>query len=61
VTCQVENCADGAYDVSVVPHWNVTEAVVEREHTSTRALCRHAEIALQLREAGWSLTERVAA
>jgi hypothetical protein len=61
LTCQVSSSATQAgYDVCVVPHENVASAVIEGVDTATGALQRHAEIAMQLREAGWSLTHRTA-
>jgi hypothetical protein len=54
------NTRDAAsYDVCVVPHWNVSAAVVETVDTPGRALLRHAEIARNLRETGWLVVDRV--
>ena len=60
LTCRVDARATSSYDVSVVPHWNVSAAAVERLETPGRALQRHAEIAKQLREGGWLLAHRTA-
>jgi len=59
LTCLLQRSgADSSYDICVVPHWDVTSAVVEETETPIRAFCRHAEIALALRTAGWSVVER---
>jgi len=50
--------AASSYDVCVVPHWNVSAAVVETVETPGRALLRHAEIARHLRETGWLVVDR---
>jgi hypothetical protein len=61
LTCQVDASATrSSYDVSVVPHWNVAAGAIETVDTPGRALQRHAEIAKQLREHGWSLARRTA-
>jgi hypothetical protein len=39
--------------VCVLPHWNLSDSMVERFNAPASALRRHAEIASQLREAGW--------
>ena len=59
VTCEIDECEDGAgYEVSVVPHWDVASAIVEPADTTVAALRRHAEIASELREAGWAVARR---
>lgn len=60
LTCEVDARGAGHYDVCVVPHWDVSASVVESFDREFRALERHAEIALRLREAGW-ITDRPAA
>ncbi len=61
LTCQVNSSGNQpGYDVCVVPHENVASSVVFGAETAAGALQRHAEIAMQLREAGWSLTHRTA-
>jgi hypothetical protein len=52
-------CA-GNYDVSVVPHWDVSAAAIERFDGAVTAFERHAELARYLRENGWHLTSRLA-
>jgi hypothetical protein len=59
LTCRVDARAT-SYDVSVVPHWNVSASAVEALETPGRALQRHAEIAKQLREGGWLVAHRTA-
>jgi len=58
ITCQIENDPRGSYDVCVVPHWDVSSTVVEVEQEPIGAFRRHADIARQLRAAGWSLSRR---
>ncbi len=54
LTCAVENSGQrSSYDVCVLPHWNLSDATVERFDAPASALWRHAEIASQLRQAGW--------
>ena len=60
LTCRVDARAASSYDVLVVPHWNISAAVIETLETPGRALQRHAEIAKQLREGGWLVAHRTA-
>ena len=54
ITCAVENSGErSSFDVCVLPHWNLSDSTVERFDAPASALRRHAEIASQLREAGW--------
>jgi hypothetical protein len=54
LTCAVENSGErSSFDVCVLPHWNLSDATVERFDAPASALRRHAEIASRLREAGW--------
>lgn len=54
LTCAVENSGQASsYNVCVLPHWNLSDSMVERFKAPASALRRHAEIASQLREAGW--------
>jgi hypothetical protein len=54
LTCAVENSGErSSYDVCVLPHWDLSDSTVERFDAPASALRRHAEIALQLRQAGW--------
>ena len=59
LTCQVDAHVNGAaYDVCVVPHWDVNAASIEVISTPGRAFQRHAEIAMRLRDADWFVTAR---
>ena len=59
ITCQLENDPQAAsYDVCVVPHWDVSSAIVEGAQEPIGAFRRHADIARRLRAAGWSLDRR---
>jgi hypothetical protein len=59
ITCQLENnVAGSSYDVCVVPHWDVAATVIEGASTSLDGLRRHAQIARELRAAGWALDRR---
>ena len=44
-----------AFEVATVPLWDVTRAAVETFDSSREAFHRHAAIAADLREAGWTL------
>ncbi len=59
LTCRVDAHLDRArFDVSLVPHCNIAAAAIELADTPTRALQRHAEIAMRLRDAGWLMIAR---
>jgi len=53
ITCEIDANKDRAYDVCVVPHWDVSASVIERFDTEYQAFERHAEVVRHLREAGW--------
>ena len=53
LTCGVSR-AEAAFEVMTVPHWDIKRASVERFSCAKEALQRHAEIAVLLRESGWS-------
>ena len=55
VTCEIRVSGAAAHDVCVVPHWDLSSAVVERYPRPVSALRRHAEIAQAFREAGWKM------
>lgn len=61
LTCGVDFTSQRSYEVCVVPHHDVNATVIESFDSSLSALKRHADIALRLREAGWSVMDRVAA
>lgn len=46
----------GSYDVCVVPHWDVSSSVVEPFAHPVAALRRHAEIACNFQQAGFSVS-----
>ena len=54
LTCEIRSFGK-TYDVSVVPHWDVSASVIESFERPASALRRHAEIASYFRQAGWSL------
>ena len=58
LTCEVDVDAAGGYAVSVIPHWDVSRAAIERFEAAVPALERHAEMARYLRESGWHLADR---
>jgi len=53
LTCEIRSSGK-TYDVSVVPHWDVSASVIESFDRPASALRRHAEIASDFRQAGWS-------
>jgi hypothetical protein len=61
ITCQLDLRGRRSYEVSVLPHWDPSSAVIERFDTATPALLRHAQLACRFREAGWMVIDHVAA
>jgi hypothetical protein len=59
ITCEVDMNAGHACDVSVIPHWNAAAAFIEHFGGPVQAMERHAELAQELRDAGWVVTEHV--
>ena len=56
LTCQLDREGHQAsYTLSLVPHWDVREAVTETFEAGVSAFRRHASIAEQLRSQGWTL------
>lgn len=53
ITCELGASGTGTYEVSVVPHSDVSAGVIETFAAAQRAFYRHAELAQQLRESGW--------
>jgi hypothetical protein len=45
----------GSYEVCIVPHWDVSQTVVEQYARPADALRRHAEIAGAFRQSGWAV------
>ena len=56
LTCGVDQESDrSSYTLSLVPNSNVNDATIEMFESGVVALQRHAGIAAQLRELGWTL------
>jgi len=56
VTCQLDREGPrSSYTLSLVPHWDVRQAAIERFDAGVSAFRRHAAIADQLRSQGWTL------
>ena len=60
LTCEVRMDARGAFDVCVVPLWDVKAAVIESYDRAATALRRHAEVAAAFRQAGWVVARQTA-
>jgi hypothetical protein len=57
LACEIDTSNAGrSYDVRIVPRADLAAPVVEHFESCRSALCRHAEIAAQLRQAGWMLS-----
>lgn len=61
LTCELDARGRHTFDVSLVPHWNLSASVVERFHDAVAAMERHAALARALREAGWVVVNHAAA
>jgi hypothetical protein len=55
LACEVRIDEYGAFDVCVVPFWDVKSTVIEGYGRAASALQRHAEIAAAFRQTGWVL------
>ena len=56
LTCQLDREGHQAsYTLSLVPHWDVRQAVSETFDAGVTAFRRHAAVADQLRNQGWTL------
>ena len=53
ITCEIDANPAPAFEVSLVPHWNVSASAIERFDGAHDAFLRHAEVARRLRDAGW--------
>jgi len=58
LSCELRVSGSKVYDVCVIPHWDVSSAVVEPFDRPAGALRRHAEISSHFRRAGWILTRQ---
>ena len=61
LTCQVAKARRRAYAVALVPHWDVRSTAVESFGQVTSAMRRHAAIAEELRNHGWTIRTYTAA
>jgi hypothetical protein len=58
ITCCIAMVDDGsAFDVCVLPHWDLSASTIARFEDAAKAFERHAEIALMLRQAGWTTAQ----
>lgn len=57
LTCSVTANGAAGFDVCVVPHWNLSAAIVQRCDHAAAAFALHAEIAIGLRRKGWVVME----
>jgi hypothetical protein len=56
ITCQLDREGQqAAYMLSLVPRWDVRQAVVETFDAGVSAFRRHATLADELRRQGWTL------
>ena len=60
ITCEVDMNETQTCDVSVIPHWDFASAFVEHFDGPIQAMERHAEVAQELRDAGWVVTRHLA-
>jgi hypothetical protein len=58
LTCEIRVNASRSHDVCVVPHWDVSCAVVQRFDRAANAIWRHAEIARRFQDDGWTVIRR---
>jgi hypothetical protein len=58
ITCCVDMVDNGtAFDVCVLPHWDLASSTIERFDDAANAFEHHEEIALMLRTAGWVVAQ----
>jgi len=54
LTCRVDAAGlTPSFSVAVLPHWDLTRAIVEPVAGPAHALARHAGVVSRLRDAGW--------
>ena len=61
IACEIDANPDRSFDLRVVPFSAPGSGFVEHFQTATSALERHADIARNLRDAGWRTTDRMTA
>ena len=61
ITCQLEARGHHSYELCILPHWNPSAAVIERFDAPLPAMMRYAQLARDLREAGWVVIDHVGA
>jgi hypothetical protein len=55
LTCEVLCTVDQQYAVVVTPHWSSGTTLVEERANGVNAFHRHADLAMQLRQQGWTV------
>ena len=55
LTCELLTTSDQRYAVILAPHWSGGTAVVEAVESGVHAFHRHAALAMQLRQQGWTV------
>ena len=55
LTCELLCTSDQQYGVIVTPHWSSGTTLVEGLPNSVDAFHRHADVAMQLRQQGWTV------
>ena len=55
LSCELLKTSDHQYAVIISPHWPGGAAIVEQVKNGVHAFHRHAALALQLRQQGWSV------
>jgi hypothetical protein len=55
LTCELLCTSDRHYAVIATPHWSGGTAVVQQLPSGVQAFQRHAAVAMQLRQQGWSV------
>jgi hypothetical protein len=59
ITCELDAVRDGQYEVCVIPHWDVRASVIEQWPNVLTAVERHARLAREFRDAGWTVLTHV--
>lgn len=55
LTCELHSLIDGQFLVTTTPSWESGDAIVEQLSGGVAAFQRHATVALQLRQQGWTV------